>query len=215
MMFFFLSFFGFVIQNDSLAMVFIALRYEYSEFERNRIQILYQLKFDMLQAGYSCIKYKTTEVETNLTDSDHKHDDPHDDSSSDNTPSDMQEKSQSEEDEVESDLKLETESSDKEESSDGHSRRSSIHSSNEKPKEGSSHGDKSNQGPNHPFQESEPEVEPEPGPSLPHRSSRVPKPIYKYGSAYGNMAMKLLFRLKKKSNLIRHGKKLSNQKLKL
>ena len=114
----------------------------------------------------------------------------------------MQEKSQSEEDEVESNLKLKTESSDKEESSDGHSRRSSIHSSNEKPKEGSSHSDKSDQGPenesNDPFQESEPEVEPEPGPPLPHRSSRVPKPVYKYGSAYGDMAINLLFRLKKK-----------------
>ena len=66
MMFFFFSS-GFVIQNDSLAMVFIALKYEYSEFERNRIEIHYQLKFDMLEAGYSCIKYDTTEVETNLT----------------------------------------------------------------------------------------------------------------------------------------------------
>jgi hypothetical protein len=67
MMFFFFSFFGFIVQNDSLAMIFIALKYEYSKFERNRIQIHYQLKFDMPQAGYSCIKYDTTEVETNLT----------------------------------------------------------------------------------------------------------------------------------------------------
>ena len=75
------------------------------------------------------------------TDSDHNHDDPHDDSSSDDTPSNKQEKSQSEEehfesvdkedseDEVESNLKPKTESSDDEESSDGHSRGSSTHSS--------------------------------------------------------------------------------------
>ena len=102
----------------------------------------------------------------------------------------MQEESQSEsehfesadsEDEVESDLKPKTESSNEKESSDGHSRRSSIHSSNEKSKEGSNHGNDSN----NPFKESEPEVT-EPGPSLPQRSSRVPKPLIKYGSAYGN-----------------------------
>ena len=112
----------------------------------------------------------------------------------------MQEKSQSEEehfesadsedseDEVESDLKPKTESSNEKESSDGHSRRSSIHSSNEKSKEGSSHSDESDHGPesdsDDPFKESEPV--PEPGPSLPQRSSRVPKPLIKYGSAYGN-----------------------------
>ena len=69
------------------------------------------------------------------TDSHHNHDDPHDDDSSDDAPSDKQETSQSEEehfesadeeDEVESDLKPKTESSDNEESSDGHSRRSST-----------------------------------------------------------------------------------------
>ena len=131
------------------------------------------------------------------TGSDHNHDNPHD-SSSDNTPSDMQEESQSEEehfesadseDEVKSDLKPKTESSDNEKSSANHSRRSSIHSSNEKSKEGSSHGDKPDQGlesdSDNPFKESEAEV-PEPGPSLPRRSSRVPKPLIKYGSAYGN-----------------------------
>ena len=56
-------------------------------------------------------------------------------------------------------------------------------------KEGSSHGDESDQGPesdsDDPFKESEPVVS-EPGPSLPRRSSRVPKPLIKYGSAYGD-----------------------------
>ena len=84
--------------------------------------------------------------------------------------------------------KTKTESSDDEESSEGHSRGSSSHSSNEKSKEGSSHGDEPDQGSendsNDPFKESEPV--PEPGPSLPQRSSRVPKPLIKYGSAYGN-----------------------------
>ena len=130
------------------------------------------------------------------TDSDHNHDNPHD-SSSDDTHSDMQEESQSDEehfesadseDEVESDLKPKTESSDNEESSDEHSRGSSSHSSDEKSKEGSSHGDKSDQGSENdsddPFKESEPVSEP--GPSLPRRSSRVPKPLIKYGSAYGD-----------------------------
>ena len=128
------------------------------------------------------------------TDSDHDHDDPHD-SSSDDTHSNTQEELQSEsehfesadsEDEVESDLKPKTESSDKEKFSDGQSRRSSIHSSNEKSKEGSSHGNEPDQGPENdsvdPFKESEPAVS-EPGPSLPRRSSRVPKPLIKYGSA--------------------------------
>ena len=131
------------------------------------------------------------------TDSDHNHDDPHN-SSSDYTPSDMQEELQSDEehfesadseDEVKSDLKPKTESSDDEESSDGHSRGSSSHSSDEKPKEGSSHGDEPDQGSENesddPFKESEPAVS-EPGPSLPRRSSRVPKPLIKYGSAYGD-----------------------------
>ena len=131
------------------------------------------------------------------TDSDHNHDNPHD-SSSDSTPSDTQEKSQSDEehfesvdseDEVKSDLKPKTESSDDEESSDGHSRGSSSHSSDEKSKEGSSHSDERDQGSENdsddPFKESEPVVS-EPGPSLPGRSSRVPKPLIKYGSAYGD-----------------------------
>ena len=55
--------FGFIIQNDSFAMIVIALKYEYSKSKWGRIQIQYQLKFDMPQAGYSCIKYDTTKVE--------------------------------------------------------------------------------------------------------------------------------------------------------
>jgi hypothetical protein len=113
--------------------------------------------------------------------------------SSDDTPSDSQEESSEEEesfesvdeeDEVEDDLKPPTESSDDEKSSTGRSRRSNIHSSNEKSEESSNHGGEPDQGPqsdsNDPFKESEP------GPSGPHRSTRVPKPIFKYGSAYGD-----------------------------
>jgi hypothetical protein len=127
------------------------------------------------------------------TDSDHNNDDPHKKDSSDDTPSDSQEESSSssesfesvdEEDEVEDDLKPPTESSDDEKSSTGHSRRSSIHSSNEKSKESSNHGGESDQGPqsdsDDPFKESEP------SPSGPRRSSRVPKPVIKYGSIYGD-----------------------------
>ena len=55
-------FFGFIIQNDSLAIIVIAVKYEYSKGKWNNIQIQYQLKFDMPQAGYSCIKYDITEV---------------------------------------------------------------------------------------------------------------------------------------------------------
>jgi hypothetical protein len=129
------------------------------------------------------------------TDSDHNNDDPHKKDSSDDTPSDSQEESPSEEesfesaeeeDEVEDDLKPPTESSDDEKSSTGHSRRSSIHSSNEKSEKSSNHGGEPDQGlqsdSDDPFKESEPE----PGPSGPHRSSRVPKPVFRYGSAYGN-----------------------------
>ena len=55
-------FFG-IIQNDNLAMIDIASKYEYSKSKWNTgIQIQYQLKFDMPQAGYSCIKYDITEV---------------------------------------------------------------------------------------------------------------------------------------------------------
>jgi hypothetical protein len=132
------------------------------------------------------------------TDSDHEHDNPHIDDSSDDAPSDKQEKSQSEEDsfesaeEVKDDLKPKSESSDKEKSSTRHSRRSSSHSSDEKSEESSNHGNEPDQRPENDsddlFKESEPEEEsePEPGPSLPCRSSRVPKPIIKYGSAYGD-----------------------------
>jgi hypothetical protein len=116
-----------------------------------------------------------------------------------------------EEDEVEDDLKPPTESSDDEKSSTGRSRRSSTHSSNEKSEESSNDGGEPDQGPqsdsDDPFEESEP------GPSGPCRSSRVPKPVIKYGSIY-NMAINPPFRLKKKLDLKEHGKKLLNQKLK-
>jgi hypothetical protein len=127
------------------------------------------------------------------TDSDHDNDDPHKKDSSDDTPSDLQEESSEEEesfesvdeeDEVEDDLKPPTESSDDEKSSTGRSRRSSTHSSNEKSEESSNHGGEPDQGPqsdsDDPFEESEP------GPSGPRRSSRVPKPVIKYGSIYGD-----------------------------
>jgi hypothetical protein len=127
------------------------------------------------------------------TDSDHNNDDPHDKDSSDDTPSDLQEESSEEEesfesadeeDEVEDDLKPPTESSDDEKSSTGRSRRSSINSSNEKSEESSNHSGEPDQGPqsnsDDPFKESEP------GPSGPRRSTRVPKPVIKYGSAYGD-----------------------------
>ena len=55
------------IQNDSLAMIFIALKYEYSKSKCNKKQVHYQLKFDNPQAGYSCINYDMTEAEANLT----------------------------------------------------------------------------------------------------------------------------------------------------
>ena len=55
------------IQNDSLAIIFIALKYEYSKGKCNKIQVHYQLKFDKPQAGYSCISHNMREVETNLT----------------------------------------------------------------------------------------------------------------------------------------------------
>jgi hypothetical protein len=127
------------------------------------------------------------------TDSDHNNDDPHNKDSSDDTPSDSQEESPSEEesfesadeeDEVEDDLKPPTESSDDEKSSTGHSRRSSIHSSNEKSEESSNHGSEPDQG----LQSDSDDLfkESEPGPSGPCRSSRVPKPVIKYGSAYGD-----------------------------
>jgi hypothetical protein len=103
------------------------------------------------------------------TDNHHNHDDPHDDDSSDDTPSDEQVSSKSEEEhfesaeeeeEVEDDLK--PKSSDDEKSSTGHSRRSSSNSSDEKSKEGSNHGDESNRrsenDPDNPFEESEPEI---------------------------------------------------------
>ena len=57
------SFFGFIIQNDSLAMIVIALKYEDSKSKWSRIQIQYQLKFGMPQAGYKGIKYDITEAE--------------------------------------------------------------------------------------------------------------------------------------------------------
>ena len=138
------------------------------------------------------------------SDINHNHDDPHDENSSDDTPSDEQESSSSEEecfesadeeDEVEDDLKPKSESSDSEKSSIRHSRRSSIYSPSEKSKEGSNHGDepdrRSENDPDDPFIESEPEV-PEvyqrsgAGPSQLRRSTRVPKPVIKYGSAYGD-----------------------------
>jgi hypothetical protein len=135
------------------------------------------------------------------TDNDHNHDNPYDNNSSDDTPSDEQDLSKSEEehfesaeeDEVKDNLK--PKSSDDERSSTRHSRRSSFHSSDEKSKEGSNHGDEPDQRPQNdpddPFEESEPEI-PEiftrsgAGPSLLQRSSRVPKPVIKYGSAYGD-----------------------------
>jgi hypothetical protein len=128
------------------------------------------------------------------TDSDHNNDDPHSKDSSDDTPSDLQEESSeeeegfksAEEEEVEDDLKPPTESSDDEKSSTGHSRRSSIHSSNEKSEESSKHGDEPDQGLQSNSDDLFKESEPEPGPSGPRRSSRAPKPVFKYGSAYGD-----------------------------
>jgi hypothetical protein len=152
------------------------------------------------------------------TDSDHNNDDPHNkDSSDDCTPSDSQEesseeaegfKSVEEEEEVEDDLKPPTESSDDEKS--GRSRRSSIHSSNEKSEESSNHSGEPDQGlqsnSNDPFKESEPE----PGPSGPRRSSRVPKPVFKYGSAYGDTPAVQIEKIRSE----RAWQKLLNQKLK-
>ena len=63
----FFFFGGFNIQNDSLAMMFIALTYEHSNSKCTKIQVHYQLKFDMPQAGYSCIISDMAEVEKNLT----------------------------------------------------------------------------------------------------------------------------------------------------
>ena len=65
------------IQNDSLAIIFIALKYEYSKGKCNKIQVHYQLKFDMPQAGYSCINYdmtggKNLTVAENLVDATNK-----------------------------------------------------------------------------------------------------------------------------------------------
>jgi hypothetical protein len=51
------------IQNDCLAMVDIALKYESSKGKCNKIQVHYQLKFDKPQAGYSYINYDMTEGE--------------------------------------------------------------------------------------------------------------------------------------------------------
>ena len=58
---------GFIIQNDSLAMIFIALKDEHSTGKCKKIQVHYQLEFDMPQADYSCINYVIVEVEENLT----------------------------------------------------------------------------------------------------------------------------------------------------
>jgi hypothetical protein len=152
------------------------------------------------------------------TDSDHNNDDPHNKDSSDDTPSDSQEESSeeeegfesAEEEEVEDDLKPPTESSDDEKSSTGRSRRSSIHSSNEKSEESSNHGGEPDQGLQSNSDNLFKESEPEPGPSGPHRSSRVPKPVIKYGSAYGNRPA---IQIEKKLDLKKHGKELLNQKL--
>ena len=38
---------GFIIQNDSLAMIFIALKDEHSTGKCKKIQVHYQLEFDM------------------------------------------------------------------------------------------------------------------------------------------------------------------------
>ena len=85
---------------------------------------------------------------------------------------------------------------------------------NEKSKEGSSHGNKPNQGPesdsDNLFKESELK-EPEPGPSLPQRSSRVPKPLIKYGSAYGD---KPAIQIERELKSDKAWQKLLNQKLK-
>jgi hypothetical protein len=152
------------------------------------------------------------------TDSDHNNDDPHKKDSSDDTPSDSQEESSSEEesfesvdeeDEVEDDLKPPTESSDNEKSSTGCSRRSSTHSSNEKSEESSNHGGEPDQGPqsdsDDPFEESDP------GPSGPRRSSRVPKPVIKYGSIYGD---KLAIQIEKEIRSERAWQKAIEPKLK-
>jgi hypothetical protein len=160
-------------------------------------------EMDLLKINLKYVHQVKTRIKRTITippilisaDSDHNNDDPHNKDSSDDTPSDSQEESPSEEEsfesaeeeeEVEDDLKPPTEPSDNEKSSTGHSRRSSIHSSNEKSKESSNQGGEPDQGlqsdSDDPFKESEPE----PGPSGPHRSSRVPKPVFKYGSAYGD-----------------------------
>ena len=55
------------IQNDSFAMIFIALKHEYSKIKCNKIQVHYQLRFDKPQAGCSHINYDMIEVEKNLT----------------------------------------------------------------------------------------------------------------------------------------------------
>ena len=55
-------FFGFIIQNESLAMIAIALDMSTQEVNETG-QIQYQLKFDIPQAVYSCVKYDITEVE--------------------------------------------------------------------------------------------------------------------------------------------------------
>ena len=133
---------------------------------------------------------------------DHKHDDPHNDNFSDDTPSDEQEpppsekessdsessyetgKSESEEEtdseaEIQRDI-IKSKSSEEEESESECSRGSSYNPSNEKPSDGSNHGDETKPGPE--SDSDDPFREPEPGPSQLRRSSRVPKPAYKSGN---------------------------------
>jgi hypothetical protein len=145
----------------------------------------------------------------NISDTDH-YDYPHSETSSDDTPSDMQETSSSEdgrlseedeEEQVEDELKPPTESDSESESDSSNnekessircSREGSFHSFNEKSEEGSNHGDETNQGPKDDtddFFEEEKESEKEqdePEPSQLCRSSRVPKPVIRYGNVYGD-----------------------------
>jgi hypothetical protein len=95
-----------------------------------------------------------------------------------------QESEEDSEEEVEDDLHPKSEPSDKEESYSEHSRGSGSNPSNEKSKDGSSHSDETKPGSE--SESDDPFREPEPGPSHPRRSSRVPKPTYKSGNVYGN-----------------------------
>ena len=62
----------FIIQNDSFAMIVIAVKHEYSKSKWNRIQIQHQLEFDMPQADKAAhqliisLKWKSLTVTENL-----------------------------------------------------------------------------------------------------------------------------------------------------